>query len=58
LGAAAVIDTLTLVSNSEIVPRANARLVTVFAGAPQEPSDRTMTVGELREAAAGRVGSR
>jgi hypothetical protein len=50
-GAAAVIATLTLVSNTEIVPRANTRLVTVFAGAPQEPSDRTMTVGELREAA-------
>jgi lipopolysaccharide export LptBFGC system permease protein LptF len=51
LGAAAVIATLTLVSNTQVVPRTNARLVTVLTGAPREPSDRTMTVGALREAA-------
>jgi lipopolysaccharide export LptBFGC system permease protein LptF len=51
LGAAAVIAALTLVSNTEVVPRANARLVAVLAGAPGGPSDRTMTIGELREAA-------
>lgn len=51
LGAAAVIATLTLVSNTEVVPRANERLAAVLAGAPREPNDRTMTVGELREAA-------
>ena len=51
LGAAAVIGALTLVSNTQVLPRANARLVAVFTDAPQEPTDRTMTVGELREAA-------
>jgi len=51
LGAAAVIATLTLVSNTEVVPRANARLAAVLAGAPRGPSDRMMTIGELREAA-------
>jgi lipopolysaccharide export LptBFGC system permease protein LptF len=51
LGAAAVVAALTFVSNSQIVPRTNARLSAVLAGAPWEPSDRTMTIGELREAA-------
>lgn len=51
LGAAAVIGALTFVSNTQVLPRANARLVEVLAGAPREPGDRTMTVGELREAA-------
>jgi len=51
LGAAAVIAALTLVSNTEVVPRANARLAAVIQGAPLKPTDRTMTVGELREAA-------
>ncbi len=51
LGAAAVIATLTLVSNTQVVPRANARLAAVLEGAPREPTDRTMTIGELREAA-------
>jgi lipopolysaccharide export LptBFGC system permease protein LptF len=51
LGAAAVIATLTLVSNTLVLPRANARLAKVIAVAPMELSDRTMTVGELREAA-------
>jgi len=51
LGAAAVIATLTFVSNTQVLPRANARLVAALALAPGEPSDRTMTIGELREAA-------
>lgn len=51
LGAAAVIAALTLVSNTQIVPRANARLGAVIKGAPLQPTDRTMTIGELREAA-------
>lgn len=51
LGAAAVIAALTFVSNTQIVPRTNARLAAVLAGAPREATDRTMTIGELREAA-------
>ena len=51
LGAAAVIAALTFVSNAEVVPRANARLAAVIRGAPLEPTDRTMTLGELRDAA-------
>jgi hypothetical protein len=51
LGAAAVIAALTFVSNTQIVPRTNARLAAVLAGAAREPNDRTMTVGELRDAA-------
>lgn len=50
LGAAAIISALTFVSNAELVPRANARLVAVIQGAAVEPTDRTMTMGELREA--------
>lgn len=51
LVAATVIGALTFVSNSRIVPRTNARLAAVVAGAPRAPSDRTMTIGELRAAA-------
>ena len=51
LGAAAVIAALTFVSNTQIVPRTNARLYAVLNGAPREPTDRTMTMGQLREAA-------
>lgn len=51
LGAAAVIAMLTFVSNAEIVPRANARLAVVLGVGPPGPRDRTMTIGELREAA-------
>jgi len=51
LVAAAVIGALTLISNSQVVPRANAQLVSVLAGARPGPTDRTMTIGELREAA-------
>jgi len=51
LGAAAVIATLTFVSISQVTPRTNARLMAVFAGPQVQPTDRTMTIGELREAA-------
>jgi lipopolysaccharide export LptBFGC system permease protein LptF len=51
LGAAAVIAALTFVSNTQVLPRANARLGAVLEGAPREPNDRTMTIGELRAAA-------
>ena len=51
LGVAAVIGALTLFSNTQVLPRANGRLVEVLTGSPREPTDRTMTVGELREAA-------
>jgi lipopolysaccharide export LptBFGC system permease protein LptF len=51
LGAASVIATLTFVSISQVTPRTNARLMAVFAGAQVQPTDRTMTIGELREAA-------
>lgn len=48
--AAAVIAALTLVVNTHVVPSANARLVAVLEGAPRAPTDRTMSVGQLREA--------
>jgi lipopolysaccharide export LptBFGC system permease protein LptF len=51
LGVAAVIGALTLVSNTQVLPRANGRLMEVLTGSPRVPTDRTMTVGELREAA-------
>jgi lipopolysaccharide export LptBFGC system permease protein LptF len=51
LGAAAVMSALTFVSNSQIVPRTNARLHAVVNGAPRQLTDRTMTIGQLREAA-------
>jgi lipopolysaccharide export LptBFGC system permease protein LptF len=51
LGAAGVVATLTLASNLEVLPRANARFVEVLAGAPRGPTDRTMTFAELRAAA-------
>jgi lipopolysaccharide export LptBFGC system permease protein LptF len=51
LGVAAVVGALTLVSNTQLLPRANGRLVELLTGSPREPTDRTMTVGELREAA-------
>ena len=49
LGAAAVVSALTLVSNAEVVPRANARLEAIF-GKARSASDRAMTVGQLRDA--------
>ena len=51
LGGAAMIAVLTLVSNTVVLPWTNTRLAEVVAGAPTTPNDRTMTVGELREAA-------
>jgi lipopolysaccharide export system permease protein len=42
---------VTFVSNTQIVPRTNARLYAVLNGAPGESTDRTMTIGQLREAA-------
>jgi lipopolysaccharide export LptBFGC system permease protein LptF len=52
LAAAVALAALTLVSNTEILPRANARLAPVLAGRPTGMrSDREMTVGELRAAA-------
>lgn len=51
LGAAAGVAALAFVVTAEIVPRANARLSAVLAGGAAAPSDRTMTIGELREAA-------
>ena len=51
LAAAASVAALALVVTAEIVPRANGRLSAVLAGGAAAPSDRTMTIGELREAA-------
>jgi lipopolysaccharide export LptBFGC system permease protein LptF len=51
LGAAACVAALSFVVTAEIVPRANARLVALLAGHAEPPSDRAMTIGELREAA-------
>lgn len=43
---------LTLVSNTQVLPHANLQLATLLSGRAQEgKSDRTMTIGELREAA-------
>jgi lipopolysaccharide export LptBFGC system permease protein LptF len=42
---------LSFVVTAEIVPRANERLVTVLARGVTAPSDRTMTLAELRAAA-------
>lgn len=55
LAAAVAVAALTLVWNTEILPRANARLAAVLEGRPasarSERSDREMTVAELRAAA-------
>lgn len=51
LAAASVLAAVALISNTEIVPRTNARLVAVLGGAPAGQIDRTMTFGELRHAA-------
>lgn len=52
VAAAACVAALTLVLNTQILPRANGRLLAVITGgAPLRPSDRTMTIGELRAAA-------
>jgi Predicted permeases len=53
LFAAVGIAALELAVTAEIVPRANVRLAAVMArGAEPPQSDRMMTIGELREAAA------
>ncbi|NNF11735.1 MAG: LptF/LptG family permease [Gemmatimonadetes bacterium] len=51
VGAAAVVATLTLVLNTEVLPRTNTRLAAVLSGSESRPTDRTMTIGELRDAA-------
>ena len=55
VSAAAVVAAMTLVLNAQIVPRANERLAAIIAGGAPERAgrmvtDRTMTIGELREA--------
>ena len=51
LGAAAVVAAVTFVSNTQVVPRSNARLGAMLLGEPMPTTDRTMTLGELRGAA-------
>jgi lipopolysaccharide export LptBFGC system permease protein LptF len=52
LGAAAGVAALAFVVTAEIVPRTNERLTMVLAlRATTPPNPRTMTIGELREAA-------
>lgn len=51
VAAAAVVASLTLVLNTEILPRSNARLAAVLSGGEGRPTDRTMTIGQLRDAA-------
>lgn len=51
VAAAAVVASLTLVLNTEILPRTNTRLSAVLSGSEGRPTDRTMTIGELRDAA-------
>jgi lipopolysaccharide export LptBFGC system permease protein LptF len=49
--AAAVISALTAVLNAEVLPRANARFTALLAEGPIGQYDRSMSLGELREAA-------
>lgn len=51
LAAAAGVAALAFVVTAEIVPRANARLLTVLMQRATAPGDREMTIGELRQAA-------
>ncbi len=51
LAAAVGVAALALVVTAEIVPRANGRLAAVLSRGMAAPTDRTMTIGELREAA-------
>jgi lipopolysaccharide export LptBFGC system permease protein LptF len=51
LGAAIAAAALAFVVTAEIVPRANERLVTVLTQREPVPSDRMMTIGQLRTAA-------
>jgi lipopolysaccharide export LptBFGC system permease protein LptF len=48
---AAVVSAMTLVLNTEVLPRANSRLVAVLTGSEARPTEREMTQGELRDAA-------
>jgi lipopolysaccharide export LptBFGC system permease protein LptF len=50
LGAAVGVAALAFVVTAEIVPRANARLVAVLTQRESAPTDRMMTIGELRTA--------
>jgi lipopolysaccharide export LptBFGC system permease protein LptF len=50
---AAGIGAFTFVSNTRTLPRANARLAALVASVPPAQTDRTMTLGELRDAALG-----
>lgn len=52
VAAAALIAGLTSISNTQILPRTNGRLTAILSGNPAvSPTDRSMTVRELREAA-------
>jgi lipopolysaccharide export LptBFGC system permease protein LptF len=51
LGAALGVAALAFVVTAEIVPRANERLVAVLTQRESAPTDRMMTIGELRTAA-------
>jgi lipopolysaccharide export LptBFGC system permease protein LptF len=51
VAAAACVSALTLVLNTQVLPRANERLVAVLSGVDNVRSPRTMTIGELRAAA-------
>lgn len=51
VGVATLIAALALVSNAELLPRANERFAALFAEGPVAQSDRAMTLSELRAAA-------
>jgi lipopolysaccharide export LptBFGC system permease protein LptF len=51
LAAATGVAVISFVVTAQIVPRANERLVVVLAQHPTAPSDRAMTLAELRAAA-------
>lgn len=52
VGFAALVAMLALIVNTQLIPRANARLQVLYAGTVNVPrSDRSMTVPELRAAA-------
>jgi lipopolysaccharide export LptBFGC system permease protein LptF len=48
---ATAVAILALIWNAEVLPRTNARLVTMTTGSSAPPGDRSMTIGELRAAA-------
>lgn len=51
VAATAVVASLTLVLNSEVLPRANSRLTAVLSGGEGRLTEREMTMGELWSAA-------